>query len=131
MCGSCSDGSHSGRRRWTSSHLIALALVLSLIVLGGVGLAFRFDGGSKNTVLNCGSAVSDSRGYEAVVTRDLRSRPLLFADTEAFARQLLTQGESDCAPARRTIISAESSLSTICPACTGMLRQALGAAAAA
>ena len=117
---------------WTSSHFVVLTLVLSLIVLGGVSLGFHFSGqGKRSRASNCGGAVSDSRAYEAAVTRDLRSRVLLLADTQDFARHLRAHRDSTCAPARRTIVTAESNLSTICPACTGTLRRTFDAVAAA
>ena len=123
MCGSCAEpGDDHGRSRWTTTHLLLLAFVLTLAGLSAAGLALRLSAGGRAAQGDCSAAAT---AYQLAVTRDLSAgRKVLLADTAAFERQV--ESVSRCLELRKFVVGTASTLTPICPACVRELARTVG-----
>ena len=126
MCESCSSGSHGGRRRWTSTHLLVFALITTLAVLAAVGLAMRQQGKGSTAAASCGRAAGDSIAYQAAITRDLHGGVhLLLADTSHYVLKVRASGASTCSQVQKLVSTTTATLDTVCALCSERLRRSL------
>ena len=122
MCGSCEGASHPGGKRWTSSHLIVIALIGTLVALSVAGLVVRLSSRGAAAASRCSHLVADSTTYQATVTSHYADgAKTLLADTSAFVDHVRAEGEADCAALRALATDSRTTLAAVCLPCAARL----------
>jgi len=124
VCESCNGAAHRGRRAWTTSHLVVVALAATLVALSILGLVLR--GGEGVAATACDDFAGEAKAYETLVTRHLEAGAnALIADTQRFLARTAQQGQSTCPELSAFATGVQPILQAVCPPCATQIRRSL------
>ncbi len=124
MCGTCSGATHRGRRTWTASSVVVLALVATLVALSAFGLVLRER--ERGIAGSCVDVTRETEAYETLFTRHLDDGPgVLIGDTKHFVGRVTAQDGAACAGLKAFVREVEPMVRAVCAPCAATMRRTL------